>query len=81
MEQNEFLIFFQPSTTGFQAFCKVDRRPNISYPYIGILRQGREMSAEECRKFAESYIAHRRKKEPQYLFRVDYNAIGDIRGR
>jgi len=76
--RNEFLIFFRRSTGGFQAFCRIEREPSFSCPYVGVLRHGREMSPDGCKKFAAHYLAQRKAREPEYLYRIDESGLDDV---
>lgn len=74
-DQNEFKIFFRESTRGYHVFCRIERLPKFSWSYVGLLHQ-REMSAEQAIRYAEKYVLHRSKREPQYHWVIDQGGLG-----
>jgi len=69
--RNEFLLFFHKSTGGYQVWCRIENRQYCTWPYVGVLRNGREMTPRGCRKYVDHYIVSRRAQDPHYFFRVD----------
>jgi hypothetical protein len=73
--ENKFRIFFRKSTSGYQVLCDIEREPTFSWPYTGFLKDGREFTAEGALKYAEKYIEHRSKKEPDYKYVIDERGL------
>ena len=78
MKTNKFLIFFKRSPGGYQAFVSIEREPTFSWPHVGILRKGREMSREECIRYTKKYVDYSKATDSEeYEYIIDESGLNE----
>lgn len=71
MLASERVLFFEPSGNGFHAMLRTERGGSLGR-HTGVLRSGRVMTKDGCRKYAEMYATH----SGLGLY-IDYSGLGD----